>query len=69
MTDELKAKRRRKISTILIVCVLLFSTAILFGDFMGYKMEHALTMYLYFLSFVASHEGINMVTPAGGFKR
>jgi hypothetical protein len=69
MSDDQKASRRKNISNLLIGFAVFYSLVIVIGDFNGIDMGNTLTMYLYFLGFVASHEGINMSTPAGGFKK
>jgi hypothetical protein len=69
MTVDQKAERRRKVSNILLTFAIVYSIFIIVGDFMGKNMDNTINMYLYFLVFVGSHEGINMGTPAGGFKQ
>lgn len=69
MTDVEKSQRRRKVSNILLGFAIVYSIFIVIGDFFGKNMDNTVAMYLYFLMFVAAHEGINMATPAGGFKK
>lgn len=69
MTDEEKSQRRRKVSNVLLGFAIVYSILIVVGDFFNKNMDNTVTMYLYFLMFVAAHEGVNMATPAGGFKK